>query len=265
MVNVDIIEMYLEGKEVDEISKSWIFDCVEEGIKVFEKPLVKDTKKFLIYYQNILDTINNFKPYNLNLWKSLYGENYLSNEVDIFLTVGLPDPYDALVRENPQGKKIIIFDLIRIMSYSENIDDFIDVFRSLMTHEFSHIFLGNRHKNLYKRENINIIKDIVFDEGFAHLLSFKEEVLELDFDIYNDKKNFSYERLKEVVEKNYIEEEEVLVEANQGKYWDKYGAISGKFLILDYYIQNGKKIEEIKNLYEKGPEYLWNFFKENVN
>lgn len=46
-------------------------------------------------------------------------------------------------------------------------------------------------------------------------------------------------------------------------YWNKYIAISGMFAIIDFWYSNNKKLDSLKLLYEKGPEYLWDFWEKD--
>ena len=140
------------------------------------------------------------------------------------LAVGCPPPYDAMVREH-DGEEFVIFDLVRFNAYKEEGSDLVRLARSLITHESAHVCLHNRHRPT-KDDYISKLKYITFDEGFAHFVSFAEDVMSFDFtDVISKYYLKSLCRLKCALDETDAEKRiSLLVEANSGGYWDKYAA-----------------------------------------
>jgi len=111
------------------------------------------------------------------------------------------------------------------------------------------------------------LKQIVFDEGIAHFLSFKENVLSIDWysDEMNIKRRNSYKSLLDALKNDSSDNRnQILEKSNSGLFWEKFGAISGFFAIIDYYNYNAKDIKTFEYIFENGPNMLMNFIMNRV-
>lgn len=163
--------------------------------------------------------------------------------------VGCPNPYDAMVREYNE-EEYVILDLIRLGEYVKNGYNLENIMKQSLTHEFAHKCIGEKYRISDNLSYIEKLSYITFDEGFAHLLSYKENIENHDFnsEIYIEKFNKSKKVLAQSInEKEIIEQERLSLSANSGVYWDKFAAICGKLYLA-------KHINSLLEIYEKG----WN-------
>lgn len=245
VVDDSIALKYLSGENNDKISSHWVFQNIEKGKYLFEVPDAAkqdEVNKILISIKKIL---SDFIPLNEDIYSVLYPEwKSIIKDMNVLLLVGCPDPYDAMVREYG-GKEYVIFDLIRFCDYSEqgfNIDMLV---RQLITHETAHLCLHMKYPIPTSDDFLEQLKYIAFDEGFAHLLSFKDNLREFDFStMIKEHYNKAFIELQEAMKEKDWEKQKVLLnKCNSGPYWDKFASISGK-LFLASHLEN---IEEIYN------------------
>lgn len=247
LVDDSVVLQYLNDNNAGNISSHWIFQNIEKGKLLFEAP--DDAKrdqvnKILI---SIKKTLLEFIPLNKDVYSALYPEwRSIIKEADILLVVGCPKPYDAMVREH-DGKEYIIFDLMRFCDYSEQGYDIDMLIRKLVTHETSHLCLHMKYPIPASDDFPEQLKYIVFDEGFAHLLSYKDNIQKFDFSaVINEHYNQSLMKLKEAMkEKDYNKQMILLEQSNSGSYWSKFAAISGKLFLAIH-------LNDIEKLYKNG-------------
>lgn len=245
LVDDSIALKYLSGENIDKISNHWVFQNIEKEKHLFEVPddaKRDEVNKIMISIKKIL---SDFIPLNEDIYSALYPHwKSIIEDMNVLLLVGCPDPYDAMVREYG-GKEYVIFDLIRFCDYSEqgfNIDMLV---RQLITHETAHLCLHMKYPIPTSDDFLEQLKYITFDEGFAHLLSFKDNLREFDFStMIKEHYNQSFIKLQEAMkEKDWQKQRILLNESNSGSYWDKFASISGKLFL----VSNLEKIEEIYN------------------
>ena len=245
LIDDSIVLKYLSGENDDKTSSHWVFQNIEKGKYLFEVPddaKRDEVNKILISIKKIL---SDFIPLNEDIYSALYPEwKSIIKDMNVLLLVGCPDPYDAMVREYG-GKEYVIFDLIRFCDYNEqgfNIDMLV---RQLITHETAHLCLHMKYPIPTSDDFFEQLKYIIFDEGFAHLLSFKDNLREFDFStMIKEHYNQAFIKLQEAMKEKDWEKQRVLLnESNSGPYWDKFASISGK-LFLASHLEN---IEEIYN------------------
>jgi hypothetical protein len=263
IVNTEILDTYLTEKSLEGIKNHWIFNSIVQGQYLFEEPKDVDENKLRAIYKTLLGKLKNFEPLNKYLWQQFYGDMQVPDTVCVYLIVGSPNPYDAMVREDAEGNDCVIFDLVRISSYSEDVSKISDIVSNFVTHEISHIFTNNIYPYPTLEDSLfDNLKHIVFDEGIAHFLSFKDDILSIDW--YSDEMNIrrkkSNETLLNALEKDSnVDKNQILESSNSGLFWEKFAAISGLFAIIDYYYFNDKDIKVFKYIFEKGPDLLIDF------
>lgn len=250
-MNIDdlMIKSYLEGR--DDYKSHWLFNSIlDNGEYVFDKPKNEDKEKIREIYEKTYHSLENFIPYNAEMFSTLFSEwKKQINDVNIILAVGCPSPYDAMVREY-DGREYIIFDLVRFLEYEKEGEDILSVIRGMITHEITHICVHADYPILNKTY-IDKLSYITFDEGFAHLLAFKDNIYSYDFSQmialhYLE----SINKLKEaLLEKDIIKQKEYLEYANCGGYWSKFAAISGKLYLAS-------NLENLYEIYKAGPSVM---------
>ncbi|QOR35022.1 hypothetical protein IMX26_16410 [Clostridium sp. 'deep sea'] len=250
LLDTTLIDEYIRTKSTVEIEKHWIFNKIVEGKHLFADPPLKHLNKIINNRSLISKKLKNFEPTNNEVWTALFGDRLNSTTEQIaMLIVGAPEPYDAFVRKDQSGNNVMVFDVERLI----NITNPAHVINGIITHEVAHTLI-HRDFQLYNC-NLNskeVLKQMLFDEGFAHYVSF----LKLK-DLHSDKQYVQYKQqvyntLKEVLKSEITQQN--LIDGNSGSYWSKYISISGLFTIVDYLNGGG----DITELYQKGYE---NFFK----
>lgn len=250
-IDDSLVIKYLSDNNMDEISEHWIFSKIEDGVHIFEMPDYNLKKNIIKIHREISELLMNFTPMNINICEKLFPNwrDVLEN-ANIILAVGCPNPYDAMVREY-EGEEYIIFDLVRLQNYSNNDYDVMDIVRKMVTHESVHSFLHSRYPLPKTNDYFELLKFITFDEGFAHLISYCDNVLEYDFiEIIEKYYLQSLAKLKQAFsESDLVKQKELLLDSNCGSFWDKFAAISGMLFL----VKNKVKIVE---LYENGIDYF---------
>ena len=254
LLDDSLVTKYLAGQS--QLQSHWIFDNIVEGEKTFESPEAtekkwnseqKDLKTEVKKLQEVLvQELEDFKPYNKRYFDQLFPQwKQLLENVNIVLSVGCPDPYDAMTLSH-EGKEYMVYDLIRFLSYQA---DPVSLIRTLLTHEFAHICIHadyKREENFTYKEQLSYI---AFDEGLAHLLAFKEQVETYHFEEAM-KEHFpkvSQMMTEALLETELEKQKEYLQKADCGAYWSKFAAIYGK-------LRMATQLEELKEIYDRGPE-----------
>lgn len=257
-INRKLIEGYLSNDfNRCKIEEHWIFSYIEEDQYLFDEP--KEEKREEIEKIDLLikEALLDFEPFNVDIFNKLFPNWEKETEkTNVLLAVGCPQPYDAFVR-NYQGKEYMIFDLIRLSDYNLSENDMKMVIRQLITHELVHICIHNRYKTPDKTDYIDYLQYITFDEGFAHLLAFNDNVRAVDFTkIIEEHLEKNLKLLQDALREKDKEKQTILLEAaNTGYYWDKFAAISGKLLIAEH-------IEDINHIYNSGVQGVIRLIKQ---
>lgn len=256
-IDSTMIEAYLEDRK--DYREHWIFSHIKEDDYCFEEPpahLKAEVRKLDF---DLTSTLASFRPLNEEYFSLLF-PNWRTYEkaVNVIFVVGCPSPFDAMVREY-EGVEYIIFDLIRFLDMKNMGYHPVDFAKSMMTHELIHICLhGNLpfilpSENFLEKETLSPyqyeLAYLVFDEGFAHLLSLTEGIEHYDFNKLLEAHSLkSLSRLKEAYkETNTERQRNFLEEANSGAY--KFGAIAGLLHL-------GKNFNSLLDIYKKGPEKM---------
>lgn len=238
-----ILKDYLNGNNIESYKNYWIFKCFEEHT-IFEMPDSMYIEWVSKLYDKLKEQILNFKSRNSEAVKILFPNfDEIAANYIIMLVVGFPDPYDAMVLEH-NGKEYMVFDLIQFGKDSLNEDYSC---HRVLTHELIHMCL---HKYYPVPENPTYIDDLnytAFDEGFAHALSYPEDIASFAFDDFLEQKfNKAKETLKSAIkETDQTKQAEYRKSADTGNYWDKFASVSGKLFIL-------KNLNTIQEIYHNG-------------
>ena len=253
-INSEIIESYLKDGNLNNVKNHWIYKTITSGDYKVEEPQNICLKDFKKLFEETKKELINFKPLNRNLWIKIFGPTPIPNNISVYLIVGAPPGYEAIVRKNNEGNRYIIIDLAQIFTYSSDIEQLDDIILDFVTHEVAHALISLKypyHENLTKRQ---LLKQITFDEGIAHFLSYQEHVLKIDWEteVMKQRKHFVYEKLNYYL--THIDEFSMscLKKANSGPFWEKFASIAGMFAMVEY-AQNGGTLE---TLLSDGPEVI---------
>lgn len=258
-LDTTIVEMYFNGITGADIKNHWIFYSIKEGGHLYEIPDLNKRDKIQFVYEQVLNCLKYFQVRNKYLFDSVFPNNKITenDEIVIYLIVGAPSPYDAMCRKDGSGRLCIIFDLIRIKEYCNDIEQIQDIIENLITHELIHAYIRKDYPSpSLPNDFVSELKYIVFDEGFAHYLSLSNNILEFNFYKYRNKREVAFYKLKEAFRNNTGMNNEILIETNTGKFWDKFGAIAGMFGVSEYLGREDDPCSKIADLYSKGPDFL---------
>lgn len=246
IIDSAIVENYLQGNSNYETH--WIYSkLAEHGEYLFERPDIAIKEEIHAISGLVASELENFSPYNRKLMDHLFPEwRAVLEKTHILLSVGCPAPYDAMVR-NHQGTKYIIFDLTQLLQYQKDGMDISKILKGLITHEMIHVCIRKDYSCEHEAYE-DKLRFIAFDEGFAHLLSLRDEISRYDF---SEMLNKHYDTSKKKYNSALLEtdksiQEKNIVESNTGDYWNKFAAIVGKL----YLAQNMDRLVEI---YRSGP------------
>lgn len=251
MLDFSIIERYLD----DDLSykEHILFKNITPTEEFcFAEPPVELKEKVKTLSQDILQIFNNFVPFNCCIFTSLFPhwQDVLHN-INFIAAVGCPPPYDAMTRIL-NGKEYMIFDLIRFLGYNDcNLPYLV---RQMVTHELTHLCLHGDYPYPSNRNYKEMLTLLTFDEGFAHLLAFTEDVSTYNFTEvlakhYQKNLNMLFTAYNET---NTGQQESYLLKANTApSYWDKFAAISGKLYLASH-------LNMLQEIYKNGPAKMLN-------
>ena len=250
-MNIDdsIIMDYLN--DCDNYRKHWMFYSItEDGQYMFQQPPIGIMEQVSQLYNVIKSSLNNFIPFNEQLFTTLFPKwRKLIMDVNVVLSVGSPEPYDAMVREH-EGKAYMIFDLARLLSYSKSPEEMVDTVTGMITHEFTHVCVHCDYSDS-SSGYVDRLKHITFDEGFAHILAFKNHIIGYDFsEMVERHYHESLDKLRSALkEEDKSNQCRLLEEANSGRYWSKFASISGKLFLAAH-------LDSLQEIYNGGPDAM---------
>lgn len=261
-INSEIVDAYINEGDVECFRNHWIYNTIGQGeykgTNIFISPNNnKDNRTFVAELSGkIKNIVKDFSPWNLEIWTELFPDwNNILRNIEIYLIVGLPEPNDATVAVNPEGKNVIILDLLCWKNYENmNVSDLIC---NLLTHECCHVCIASKYNKIeYDYDNGDYqtcFDSLVFNEGFAHLVSYCADISKVN---WNAQKFFYIKEnalslLKEAYEcLDSNQQKKYLYNAVFENYFDKFGCMAGMFYFLDVYLNNGTK--GLKRAYESG-------------
>ncbi|MCD8144325.1 MAG: hypothetical protein LUD79_03140 [Oscillospiraceae bacterium] len=253
IINEEIAVTYLNRQDVNKYCNEWYFGETETakvtGGNIFTSPNVDDDayKKVQSVYDAIHATVQNFQPVNVRIWNLLFPswKKELEN-TSVDLIVGFPEPNDASVEYDGDGRCHVIFDLVCWAKYIGNCD-IAQVARNLLSHELCHVLLHSHLAGLTEvlegtdyRETLDAI---TFDEGFAHLLSY--EAKDIDTVDWRSKElltvfDRSREKLKSALaEQDTTKQGQFMYEAVYGNYYDKFACMCGMLYLASLWLEGG--------------------------
>lgn len=261
IIKTEIIDSFLEHGNLDAVKDHWIFNSIIPGQYTFEEPTDVNQQLVMHLYETIKNRLYNFKPLNENLWHQLFGEMQIPDTTAVYLIAGAPKPYDGVVREDQSGMRCIILDLVRLCTYADTLEELDFIAADFLTHELSHVLMSQKYPYKRHQASVEVLKQLVFDEGIAHFLSYKENVL--SFNWHTEKMNMRretvYQKLRYYLTQGTLTYED-FVKANTGSFWDKYASISGMFAVVSYCEQGG----DLSELLDKGPNALLEIIEKGI-
>lgn len=260
-ISADIAEKYIKGEDISQFKNEWFFfSQTDKNENIFKKPPYTDEHKKSVAaaVEAIRKTAADFVPLNKDIWDEIFPNWHGElDEITAEIIVGLPQPYDAMMLLNPNGKHRIIFNAGIWADYVGKYD-LSALAQNLLTHEFCHVCISKRFPKLTEIYNgsdyIAKLDAAAFDEGFAHLLSFGgKNLCENDFHtekLNEARKANSIKMLFALNEKNPDKQKDLLEEAVCGNYYEKFAAICGMTYLADIWESGGT--ETLKRQFSKG-------------
>lgn len=254
LTNFEVIDTFLTTGKIPE---HWVFQLIQEGYT----PVADEMPKAILekLYENTKKDLEPFKPLNEDLWIRIFGPTMIPDYVTVWLVVGAPKGREAVVRSDGSGQLHLIVDLGQICSYSSLVSRLHFIIFDFLTHELAHVLIGQKYRYLKTMPRDLLLRQLAFDEGIAHFLSFDEDVLSIEWDSQemvcrrqsaNERFNYFLQRADQLT---YLD----LKAANKGPFWDKYASIAGMFAMVDYCQNEGN----LENLLADGPKFLTEFIQ----
>lgn len=247
-----MIRDYLAGRDLAEYREMWYFAdsfiAREAGRNLFEAPggTAEERQKVETVYRELSDACGAFAPLNREVWDALFpGWAGTLAEVRLDLILGLPEPYDAVVASDAGGVRHVLFDLYRWTKYLGH-GSLAGAVRNLLTHELTHVLLHAAVPGLADARDGDYptaLDAITFDEGFAHLLSFRGKALgEVDWNgsDLREVRERSVQRLKEAMLcRDEAAQRDFLHAAQRGAYYDKFACMAGMLFLAELWERGG--------------------------
>ena len=261
-IDTTIVDAYLDSEDISRFSSMWLYTGrIEDGVgSIFHAPPAAEAKCEVVsrIKEEIITHASTFVPCNAPIWEALT-ENWRGflEEATMDLVVGLPEPHDASVRQAPDGKHHIIFDLLCWEKYLD-LMPLSDISQNFLTHELFHVMVGKKFPDIECLEMqggyIDQLDAITFNEGFAHLVSYNGQEINTvswDGEKLTDVYDASVFKMKDALRENSPEKQKQYVyEASFGNYYDKYAAMCG-LIYLGRQWQSGG-ILRLKELFDQG-------------
>ena len=252
-----LADAYLSGVPMETFRDAWFFTASsvtgQVGKNIFTPPSSgpEMIQKARTAAQGIEAGAREFVPLNLPVWDALCPDwRQRLAEIQIDLTAGFPEPFDATMERGPDGRLHVIFDLCCWAKYIGK-TDILALVENLLTHELFHVVTAQLHPDLEKAcvspEYRTQLDAVTFNEGFAHLLSYQTQEL--------DAVNWHSDRLA-AVEEHCRErmaaalQEKNLYEALCGNYYEKYACMCGMLYLARVWERSG--ISGLKSCFEAG-------------
>lgn len=208
-----------------------------DDLKLYDSEI--DLKKIEIISSQINDILTNPQDLLFQIFKLEF-----PIKINLVLTSGAPAPFDAWTKYF-DDQDWIFFNLSQW-----TVECLKKHFKSIFKHELSHILIRPYFKTDFS-DALENLKFIVLDEGIAHFIAAMDEnpnLIELNIN----------KRFKVIAELNTSidtllnpsttddDKTNLLIKANTGPYWEKYGALAGMFWVYQIYKSQG--IAGIQNL-----------------
>ena len=243
IIDAQIAEAYIAGKDLERYKDNWIYHCFG-GHSVFESPAPENREWVSKLYKKLREELENFVPRNENAVRRLFPQfDHVIGGCTILLVVGFPDPYDAMVLEH-DAKPCLVFDLIQFQEDALNRDN---ICSRILTHEVIHLCLMEDYPAPQEMSYMEDLNYTAFNEGFAHALSYPENLQDFVFDEFMEEKfKAAKDTLRAALAETDPEKQAVYSKtADTGMYWDKFAAIAGKLYLL-------RHINELERIYQEG-------------
>ncbi|MDE6107799.1 MAG: hypothetical protein K2F83_03890 [Oscillospiraceae bacterium] len=257
----DIIKSYLDGGDLEQFREAWYYTDSDlsrtYGKNVFTLPPEGEElrQKARVVYDTLLGLFSDFTP--AGKAKELYDGLFpnwreVADTVAVDLLVGLPNPHDAVVCNDPDGKLHMLFDVIRwtpMVDYNLSGEAL-----GIVSHELFHVLMHTRFPQGDTAGNyLEQLDQIVFHEGIAHLVQLAG-IMEIDLqgERLTGVKERSTEKLRQALgETDRSQQAQFLYEANCGNYFDKYGAMAGMLYLARIWQEGG--IPALREALDAGP------------
>ena len=261
-ISTEIVDAYLKSEDMSKFSSMWFYLYrTEQGVKnIFQEPPNDNTKRkaILKIKDEIINHAREFTPCNAEIWDTLFDDwhRFLDDTI-LDLIVGCPEPYDAFVIQDSNGKHHMVFDLLCWEKYVGMIS-LSSLSQTLLTHELFHVMVENRYPDIESVEDhgtyIDQMDAITFNEGFAHLVSYNQQEIETvlwDEKRLNDIYIQSVKKMKSALqEKDPKKQEQYVYEANVGDYYGKYACMCGMIYLGKQWKNGGVYL--LKELFNQG-------------
>ncbi len=179
---------------------------------------------------------------------------------------------DNHYRVTEQGEPVIIVNLSIITNlYGDDTDKLLnDDISNTISHELFHlVFAEYRNVSSFWKNNrdtteVGQLVEIIQNEGIAHYISHNQKQILIESynssDELKEREKEAFKQLDIAVkqllnpELSNQEKDDILMKSNAGRYWDKFGAIAGKFMV--YHIEKEYGEQAVQKSLSNGAYYF---------
>lgn len=249
--NDTLIQDFLLDLPLEASKESWIYDNIVPGKHMYAAPDPKRKDVALELTNRLSKIINRQDFFNKELLSALFPQrDMIWNSITIYAAIGIPKPYDAILRKDRDGNTIFIIDLHQIADYTREIDKMIFIIQNYLTQELTRICITHDFPSYYATTYKDILSYHTFCEGLIRFLGWGENFrnYQLSTEKYEEHRGKSFLMLQDAMKMHGLDKQKtVLKYLSDAGFWDEFSASAGMFL-WELVAQDGLEIfiEEYK-------------------
>ncbi|MCQ2182605.1 MAG: hypothetical protein MJY89_04275 [Bacteroidales bacterium] len=253
-VDDSVITAYLDG-DFASIRESW---TVQTKTPYSAPPENAAARSAVQHTRELVQSVaSGFHPANGKALDKLF-PGWRKDGIKIFLIVGCPVRYDAFTADSPEGESVLVLNLPALVNYGVDDETLQGSLEELFSHEFIHIIMKNRgYGESRSTDYLSTLDQIAYNEGFAHLLSYRSESMK--HIEWKAERAESFENCRTMLKDALLEEDPeqqsiYIRKADTGYYYDRFAAVSSMLYLSRIYDRKG--IKGLKRELERGPKNI---------
>lgn len=152
----------------------------------------------------------------------------------VALVVGWPEPYDAGVRTDPDGRDVVVLDVARLAGYGP--DAGLATARTVLDHEVAHVLVASLWPAGAAAGHRSRLDRLVFDEGLAHHLAMRgHPALAPSSAALAGRRRGAHDALRDARDLTDAAAQRAALHraAAADDFWDKFGCVAGLLAFAD--------------------------------
>ncbi|WP_158371272.1 hypothetical protein [Cellulosimicrobium cellulans] len=152
----------------------------------------------------------------------------------VALVVGWPEPYDAGLRTDPDGRDVVVLDVARLAGYGHGAG--LATARAVLDHEVAHLLFASRWPADAAAGHRSRLDRLVFDEGLAHHLGMRgHPALAPSSAALAGRRRAAHDALRAARDLTDPDAQRAALHraAAADDFWDKFGCVAGVLAFAD--------------------------------